>query len=33
MKITKFGLCVAGMSISTGLLALIPFIGVAYRPY
>jgi hypothetical protein len=33
LKITKFNVCVVGMAIGTGLLALIPLLGIAYRPY
>ncbi len=33
MKITKYDICIGGMLISIGLLALIPVLGIAtYRP-
>jgi hypothetical protein len=32
MKITRFGLCILGMTIGIGLLALLPFYGITYRP-
>jgi hypothetical protein len=33
MKITKFDVCIAGIWIAIGLMALLPFIGiVVYRP-
>jgi hypothetical protein len=33
MKIATFDLSLVGMAIGIGLLAMIPFLGIAYRPF